>query len=362
MLLVCGYGVSANAQMTFVLSGMERVDNTRWKYGTVTCTSGADITSIILSMKNNNIETANSSGIPPTRTITSSGINPRTILYLFTPALTPDQVENFIKGITFIQTTELSGENPYVNISVDANPTYLPGGGSTITAWGHPDGTQHYYVWVPEASIPYEKAYNDAKKYYFQGMRGYLATVTSAGENSTLTNISPTEGWSGGARTPDVISDKITITRPTRDNTYGRNYRWLCGPETDFFYHYGPTYSQGGAMNGAFAAWNNNEPNDSSGSENVMQVNYTAALLWNDYSPTNGAIKGYFIEFGGTGKEYKVGSATYPANDKYNEDKLNIPDGGLTNEQWVGFSPGNRVSTATTFKPNSMRANVLVVE
>lgn len=364
ILLVVGYGSTANAQTTTLkLENMYRIGNTaQWKYGKVTCDSGNPITSIILSMKNNKMDTNNPGGITPTRIVTSSGFNPRTILYLFTPALTPGQVEDFIEGMTFTQTTEIAGENPYVNISVDGNPTSLPGAGSTITALEHPDGSTHYYVWVPQPSIYYEAAYNAAKTYYFQGMRGYLATITFELENETLTNISPTEGWSGGARTPDVISDKQTITRPTRNNSTGANYRWLCGPETDFFYHRGPTYNQGGAMNNAFAAWNNNEPNDSGSTENVMQVNYTAALLWNDYTPTNPNIRGYFIEFGGSGLPYAVGSANYPKNDLYNEMIVSPNGETVTNNQWHGFSRGNKASTFTTFKPNSMRANVLVIE
>lgn len=359
LFLLCA-AVAVHAQTTLVLSDMQRITPTTWKYGAVTC-GGNNVTSIILSMVNNKMDTTNPGGIPPTRIINSAGTNPRTILYLFTPAITPLQVQNFIKGMTFTQTNEISNANPFVNITVDANPTSLPGGGSTITVWDHPDGTPHYYVWVPGV-ITYENAYNAAKTFYFQGMRGYLPTITSQGENQTLTNIAAYEGWSGGARTPDNTDDKRTITRPTRNNTTGADYKWLCGPETGFFYHRGPTYNAGGAMNGAFAAWNNNEPNDSGSTENVMQVNYTAALLWNDYAPTNGNIKGYFIEFGGTGKPYSVGSANYPANDKYNETKLVIPSGGLTNDQWQGFSLGNRASTSTTFKPNSMRSNVLVIE
>jgi len=358
LLLVSSIAVRAAAQqqMTFTLADMYRVNASQWRYGTVTCASSNSVTSVILSMINNNIVN-NSSGINPVRTVTSLGVNPRTVLYLFTPAITPTQVGEFVKGMTFSQTNEVPSANPYVNITVDANPTRLPDG-ATITVWDkHPDGSPHYYVWVPHASVYYETAYNNAKTYYFQGMRGYMPTITTLDENRLLTNISAQEGWSGGARTPDNTDDKRTITRPTRNNSTGANYKWLCGPETGFFYHSGPTYSQGGAMGGAFAAWNNAEPNDSGSSENVMQVNYTAALLWNDYAPTNGAIRGYFIEFGGNGEAYSVGAANYPANPKYH-----LPTVETTNDQWEGFSPGNRASTSTTFKPNAMRANVLVIE
>jgi len=374
MLLALGCGVAANAQMTFTLADMNRVapNSDQWTYGTVTCTNSThNITSIILSMINNTVTIGTNYPQATGSPFTSSGVSPRTILYVFSPAITPAQVVNFVKGMTFTQNNNIvPGANPYVNISVDANPTSLPTGGTTITVWNeHPDGTPHYYVWVP-GTIQYGAAYSDAKKYYFQGMRGYLPTITSQAENLTLKNISDQEGWSGGARTRTVIKDtRSTIVNPARDNTAvtgaitpdnpdGRHYRWLCGPETDIYYTYGPTYNAGGAMNNAYNAWNSSEPNDSNG-ENVMQVNYNPTYrLWNDYAPTNSNILGYFIEFGGSGEAYTVqGYGSYPANPNYR-----TPTISTTNDQWQGFEPGNKVSTATTFKPNVMRSHVLVIE
>ncbi len=90
-----------------------------------------------------------------------------------------------------------------------------------------------------------------------------------------------------------------------------------------------------------------------------MEVNYTN-LRWNDYSTTNNAILGYFIEFGGNGQAYSVEwdgqTANYPVNAAYYTPKVYTD-----NDQWHQFSPGNRVSTETTFKPNVMRSNVLIL-
>jgi hypothetical protein len=117
-------------------------------------------------------------------------------------------------------------------------------------------------------------------------------------------------------------------------------------------------------MDGAFTGWNTYEPNDSSG-ENCMQVNHNN-LKWNDYYAWNDNIKGYFIEFGGTGKAFSVtsvnGTANYPANPKYDESLLTIPSGGLTNDQWQGFSLGNRATAVTSLKSNVMRSRVLIIE
>ena len=362
MLLAWSYGVMGYAQApttTLELNNMTKVADSpmRWIYGGVTCTSANAVTSITLSMVNNQL-VGNSSPITTPHVFNSLGNNPRTITYVFSPALTQANVEIFIKGMTFQQTAEIAGVNPWVDITIDANPTKLPAG-STITVWrDHPDGTPHYYVWVASASIHYSVAYNAAKSYYFQGMRGYLPTITSSEESEKLTNISPMQGWSGGVRTIDGIADNLTIANPNPAVTgNGANYRWICGPETGFFYYKGPTYNTSGAgpMNGAFSGFNPTEPNNA-GNENCMQVNH-ANLKWNDYAPTQAAIQGYFIEFGGTGKAYSVGAATYPVNTAYY-----VPTVATTNNQWYGFSPGNRASTSTTFKPNSMRARAMVIE
>lgn len=366
ILLALGCGITAHAQATLTTAQVTKLTDTDWKYGTVTCTSPNKITSIIVSMYNNEVARYASS-VTPTRTIKSSGKNPETHLYLFANTLTTTEVENFIKGIIFKRTNTIQGAHYVVNVSVDANPTKLPEGGSTITAWDkHPDGSPHYYVWVPSNAVSYQTAYNEAKSYYFQGMRGYLPTITSKEESLVLTNISPEEGWSAGIRTNNsaIIADLQNIPRPDHGNY--PIFRWACGPETGFEYYRGPKASSqhAGPMNGAYTYWGPNEPNNdgqyapnSKDGEYVMQVNQYEILTWNDYNPDETRINGYFIEFGGNGKAYNVGAANYPANSKYIR-----PTVATTNEQWYLFSPGNEASTSTVVKRYPFRVRAMMLE
>ena len=401
MLLALGYGVVANAQVTLTLGKVHETSTTNWEYSMVECTGTTSIRTILISMINNDVILA-----PTTHakdTYTSSGYNPRTVLYVFHTPITTAQAATFIAGIDFRrEVPNRVDATPYANITVDANPTDLPDVPTTtkITVWdGHPDGSLHYYVWVPASTDDtkaYKYAYEHAKRCYFQGMRGYLATITSQAEDAKLTNISGLEGWSGGARTPDDIADGETIPGTGRvptmtpANNYGnstdvydgRYYRWLCGPETGFQYYYHapnnfPNVNGDGhpdrshVMNNAYTAWNgtvgqiDQEPNNNHGDfgENIMQVNYGLQRRWNDYSPTNTDIQGYFIEFGGNGQAYNVTwngeTAHYPVNENYYEPTSTTP---TTNDQWVGFSPGNKATTVTTFKPNLMYSNALVID
>jgi hypothetical protein len=403
--LVCGVTVHAQTT-TLVVDDLQKVGTyspTRWTYGTVICSSTNPVTSITLFMTNSTAYTVPST--PSRQTYNSLSTNPKTTVFVFNTPISAAEVETFIKGIIFRRNSNT--EEASVAITIDANPTHLPTG-ATITVWdGHPDGSLHYYVWVPRtAPVLYRNSYNEAKSYWFQGMRGYLTTIVTAEEDKRLTQISANYGWSGGARTPDPVRDQEAYPDVVVDPAYpnhiptlknpahtdpkeefdGRYYRWLCGPETGFeYYYHAPTKAgdynntpEGAArshpLNNAYNSWSplsgGTEPNNSdvaAGGENVMQVNYTG-LKWNDYAPSNNSIKGYFIEFGGTGKQYSAtttnGTATYPANPLYDESLLTIPPGndGLTNNQWVGFSPGNRATTVTSLKSNVMRSRVLIIE
>ncbi|WP_291528891.1 hypothetical protein [Bacteroides sp. UBA939] len=359
---------AASTQTTLLLGDVQNISSTRWRYTGVTSTSANPITSIILSMVNNTytLPANRPSGVE----YTSLHDDPLTVLYVFDTPISATQVEDFIEGITFERTAKYGGVSPYVKMTIDANPTSLPDGAS-ITVWDHPDGSLHYYVWVKSVDIHYKDAYNSAKSYYFQGMRGYLPTLTCADESALLTNISTLRGWSGGVRTPDNISDtRNAISAPSSvDSGEGIYYRWICGPETNFKYYQGPKANSNGAgpMNNAFSGWAPGEPNCyGSTGENCMQVNH-ALYRWNDSSaiPLNiDGISGYFIEFGGNGQAYSVhtdgvGRAYYPVNEAYHTPT----SPGLTNNnQWHNFSPGNKATTSSTYKPNAVRSHVLVVD
>ncbi len=175
MLLICGYGVVANAQQTLTVGDVRLYSGTTdWRYYAVTCTSDRPITSITISMINNEIP--NTPATPTNSLMKESKsrlYDPRTFVYTFGNPITATQVVNFIKSITFRkEPNRHPGATPYVNITIDSNPTSLPNG-ATVTAWNaHPDGTTHYYVWVTAKSNEktYKHAYDAAKLYYFQGM------------------------------------------------------------------------------------------------------------------------------------------------------------------------------------------------
>ncbi|NBV83056.1 hypothetical protein EBR57_02915 [bacterium] len=155
------------------------------------------------------------------------------------------------------------------------------------TYYSHPDGTYHYYDFVAWGAYPIGStdaegkgtywngakadAASAARKYY--GKTGYLATITSTGENDFLyTQVGSTDvGWVGGS---DISSEGTWL--------------WKTGPEAGY---------QIGGVTYPYTKWNSGEPNDAGG-EDYMQMLNASNQKWNDLNGDNTGL-GYFIEWGG---------------------------------------------------------------
>lgn len=216
------------------------------------------------------------------------------------------------------------------------------------------DGVIHYYRYVKfddyksenqwssgKGTKTWYDAYNEAKsdEMKFNGMRGYLATITSPDEQFYLyQNLGGRlEAWLGGARTftpkenkgagftfdAEKIKDDALLPGPVggRDwnnkNLTAKKWYWMCGPEAGkSFYITGEdgTYSGGSSENAdtPYAAWNGSEPNNNyPGGEKdtdvylqeyALEYGYAENAKWNDYSPYNVTrgnygIQGYIIEY-----------------------------------------------------------------
>ncbi len=239
----------------------------------------------------------------------------RVYTYTFAAGITSVQSQAFIRGVVFNYVT-----NAEISVTVDANKTVLPNG-AKITKFAHPDGKDHYYIYVSSAGALWSDSYNSAKGYTYMGMTGYLATITSQQEDALLTNISTTGAWTGGTRlrtaASALINDEATYTL---DRTKNVNYfYWACGPEKGTIY-YNSISSGSSGHNGAYINWQTGEPNNYSpvGGEECMQVNYIEAgrteRKWNDQNANNrnSDIKGYFVEF----SNYTGGMDSSYASDK----------------------------------------------
>lgn len=247
--------------------------------------------------------------------------------------ITDDEILDFLKSLVFYRNGVAETEEQA--ISVVANSVNLPNeDNSTVMAI---DGELHFYEYV-ELQAGDQKswydAYNGAKSSSFQGMQGYLATITSENEEKYLYNSVHigTQAWIGGARTllpsdgyngftldtPEIADDSLKPVQAD-GSTIVRKWTWLCGPEAglSFYETNGAGSSAGGvALNDAYTDWNkksSTEPNNNFTNHGIdvhpATYNQEYALEygfeeanWNDYNPYNVArgaygIDGYIVEY-----------------------------------------------------------------
>lgn len=265
----------------------------------------------------------------------------RVYAYSFAAGITAAQSQAFIRGVVFNYV-----EDAEISVTVDANKTVLPTG-AKITKFAHPDGKDHYYIYVSSAGARWSDSYNLAKSYTYMGMTGYLATITSQQEDALLTNISTSGAWTGGTRlrtsASALINDEKTYTLDrTKNVSY---FYWACGPEARTIYYYSISAGSTG-YNGAYVNWLSGEPNNYSpvGGEECMQVNYPK---WNDQNAnnTNKDVSGYFVEF----SNYTGGMDSSYASDKTAVSLYNLNNGIMDNAT---------VADAKTAAQNASYANM----
>jgi alpha-tubulin suppressor-like RCC1 family protein len=106
------------------------------------------------------------------------------------------------------------------------------------------------------------------------GEGGYLANVTSAGENAFVLSMISTSSWLGAS-----------------DGGVEGQWKWVDGPEAGQNFWNGS--SRGSAPAGQYANWNSGEPNNDQGIEDAMQIK-TGSGKWNDEKSNGGMV----IEYG----------------------------------------------------------------
>ncbi len=130
-------------------------------------------------------------------------------------------------------------------------------------------GNDHYYEFI-DSNVTWADAFKAAQSMSFMGMTGYLATVTSAGENrfASVTVAGSVLAWLGAS-----------------DDGHEGTFTWRDGPEN------------GQAL--TYTNWNPNEPNNCCGGENYLQTNWATPMGWNDHGgPGNaGQVNGFLVEF-----------------------------------------------------------------
>ena len=203
-----------------------------------------------------------------------SDTNPGTTLFI---QGTQAQIDTAFDAITF--QTGCDG-------SIDLTGRVESGGGILN------EYNNHYYRLVKDATS-FAEAKTRAAALTFDGSPtgtpGYLATITSSGENDFLFTVmggSGTNAWIGGS-----------------DEETEGDWKWITGPEAGTsFYSGNVNEANHGPVNGEFNGWNPGEPNQYFGDDPVMQEDYAEVYgsgFWNDIPSEPGRNNFYVVEWGG---------------------------------------------------------------
>ncbi|MDR3307371.1 MAG: InlB B-repeat-containing protein, partial [Coriobacteriales bacterium] len=145
-----------------------------------------------------------------------------------------------------------------------------------LPSWTDPtNGREHYYEQVDDYSgLTWLEAYNAAKAHTYNGLQGYLITLTSQEEQDFILNTMSfrLRTWWGGTRAVHSsnkakILDEASVSEDINDFdlelTYGNKWYWASGPEAGLvFYDKASVYDVGaGEVSGVFSHWASGHPN-----------------------------------------------------------------------------------------------------
>ncbi|UMB59632.1 T9SS type B sorting domain-containing protein [Lutibacter sp. A80] len=181
-----------------------------------------------------------------------------------------------VKDVVFENNDQqISGERTF-SITIDEK-NYLP-------------STSHYYEFVPDIGITWSAAKDKAKSLIYNGLQGYLATITSVEEAQLIGEQAKGAGWIGGS---DAETEGV--------------WKWVTGPESGKTFWIGSGNGTTAGTDIPFAFWNsnNNEPNQA-GNEDYAHItapNIGQKGSWNDLSNAGASSgdyqpKGYIVEYG----------------------------------------------------------------
>ena len=153
----------------------------------------------------------------------------------------------------------------------------------------------HYYKVVNHgSSITWSAAKTAAEASTFNGLSGYLASITSSSENTFIDEKAGVNAWLGGT-----------------DRDSEGCWKWSGGPDDGKIFTVGNdadnTTSGGCTVDSGYTVyekpfgdgefgWNSNEPNDAGGED---RLHIKTDGTWNDFANGNTNVSYYVIEYGG---------------------------------------------------------------
>lgn len=250
--------------------------------------------------------------------------------------LTPEMASDFLRQVYFKR------DNSDIPMEIKINLETIPSEEIKAAGVGYFDGS--FYKKIEERPdhtkdrIFWTTAYNHAKAQRFNGLHGYLMTITSQVENNYIfKKLEIGDAWMGASRLApyngasyDEEVYPIDPATKVYDANYKNNafltgtttFRWQCGPEAGLpFYETNEQYHANDKSNyqykgePSFFVWYEGEPNSAGTSGNMTGavnedgtkynitdsreqcIQYKTNGTWNDLSITSKTPTGLIVEF-----------------------------------------------------------------
>lgn len=156
--------------------------------------------------------------------------------------------------------------------------------------------TGHTYMYI-ESPLPWHDALLAARGMTYQGLTGYLATITSQSENDFIgTKSGAPSIWFGATDDQGYVNEAraaLALDPITFDSQLTGDYYWAGGPEIGV--QFGVGLAPVTPINGLYNSWAQDEPNNWSQEEGCAVTNWNSVGLWNDLSCAS--AHSYLVEF-----------------------------------------------------------------
>lgn len=162
----------------------------------------------------------------------------------------------------------------------------------------------HYYEYYSTTGSWTSAIAAVSSKSYF-GRQCYMATLTSAAENSFVMNLIGMNSWMGCSDNYLQVNAALGYTAYANQAAADGNWYWVTGPERGIKINNKNSWGSGGInpVSGVYNNWSSGEPNDwpgtnssSPGEEDYGHV-YSSTGDWNDFANTQSI--GTIFEYGG---------------------------------------------------------------